>query len=187
MCALAADKLHKRAAAADDIAVAHDREGAGNLAHVRVCRDEKLFRRELGCAVEIDRLDRLVGGDEQYFGYVAVERGLDDVAAPEDVGLYCLKRVVLDGLHALHRGRVYHDVDTLERALEPLLVAYVADEKTDAFVRYLGRHLRLLEFVAGKYDNLGDRRVFEQPRDKSPAEGAGPAGHEHGLALKKIR
>ena len=54
-----------------------------------------------------------------------------DVLRPDDVGLGRLERVVLAGLDVLEGGAVEDDVDPLDRPVEPVAVADVADQEAD--------------------------------------------------------
>ena len=186
LAALAAflEERHHAAARADDVAVAHHGEARAALASQVVGRDEQLVRAQFGGAVEIDRADRLVGGERNHSLDALVQAGVDDVLGADDVGLDAFNRVVFGGGHLLEGGRVNHDIDALESAFETVAVAHVADEEAQLTVREALRHLVLLELVARIDDDAGGPMLGEQPAHECLAERAGAAGHQYRSAIE---
>ena len=124
-------------------------------------------RPRLACGLgEIER-----GGAEQHRR--ADRAGLDQVLRAQHIGLDALEGVVLGGGHDLGGGGVHHDIDVVQRAVQALAVAHVADEEAQARVlrrrEHLG-HLELLEFVAREDDDLLRVAVDDEGRPtKVPA------------------
>ena len=71
---------------------------------------EHFLRAQLGGAVEIDRVDGLVGAEREDAAHALVDGGVDDVLAADDVGLDGFERVVLAGRNLLQGGGVDDDV-----------------------------------------------------------------------------
>ena len=108
-----AEERHDRAARADHVAVAHDGEAGPVAARDVVGGDEQLVGDELGRAVEVDRVGRLVGGERDHLLDVVRQRRVDDVLRAMDVGLDALQRVVFGRRHLLERRGVDHEVDAV--------------------------------------------------------------------------
>ncbi len=123
------DRDH-RAARADHVAVAYDREARLVAACDIVRGDEELVGAELRRAVEIDRIGSLVRGKCDHLFDFVIERGLDHVLRAVHVGLDALHRVVLRGGDLLERGGVDHEVDAVHRGFQAGQVAHVADEES---------------------------------------------------------
>jgi hypothetical protein len=84
---------------------------------------------------------------------------------------------------------VNNDVDAIERPVEPVAVAHVADEVADAGVLRVGEHLPhvvLLELVAAEDDQLPRLMVPEHMLHELDAEGAGTAGNENDAIVQHI-
>src|SRR5262249_13433050 len=106
----------------------------------------------------------------------------------DDVGLDELERVVLGRRHLLQRRGVDDVVNPLEGALEPILVAHVAQEEAQdlALGAELLRHGELLELVAAEDDDPPWGGVLQQQAGQLVAERPGAAGDEDGLAAEEL-
>ena len=121
------------AAAADDVAVADDREAGGELVargRVGVALGEDLLGAELGRAVEVDRVDGLVGATARsssatLFSIAAVTT----FSAPMMLVCTASNGLYSAGRHLLQRRGVDDDVDAAHRPLETLEVADVAEQE----------------------------------------------------------
>ena len=174
------------AAAPHDVAVAHHGELDVALSLEVVGGDEKLVGTKLGGAVKVDGGGRLVGAERHHLAHPVVHGRFNEVLGAEDVGLYRLEGVVLAGGHLFEGRRVHDDIDPLQRAVQPILVAHVSDEIAD-LPKFLGRellgHLGLFQLIAGKYHHAGDFRVLQQDGfDEFLSKGTGATGNEQGLS-----
>ena len=100
------EQRHDRAARADDVAVAHRGEARRRVRGVGVGLVDDLLRGELRRAVEVDRVDGLVGRQVDGGRHVVLDRRGDDVLGAEDVRAHRLERVVLADRNVLEGGRV---------------------------------------------------------------------------------
>jgi len=110
--------------------------------------DKKFVGAELGRAVEIDRVDRLVGRQCDDFFDLLIDARVDHVFRPDHVGLDALDRIVLGDRNMLERGSMDDDINTCERTVKALGIANVADEKTQHIGREFLLHLKLFKLVA---------------------------------------
>ncbi len=113
-------------------------------------RDDLLghqFRR----AVHAQRRTGLVATQAQHPRDATVNRGVDHVLRPDDVGVNRLPRVALARLDPLHRSAVNHDADVrLARPTHAIRVPHIPDEEIQARIGKRLPHLRLLQFVAAE-------------------------------------
>src|SRR5262245_14213659 len=168
------------AAAPDDVAVAHDAEHGSPRVAVDVALDEKLLAAQLGGAVQIDRVDRLVRADPDDALDALVDGGVDDVLRPEHIGLDRLERVVLARGNLLHRGGVEDDVHPVHGALEALAIAHVADEEAERRMAHARGHLGLLQLVAAEHHEPPRVVSRQHDLDELVAERARAPGDQDG-------
>ena len=158
-------------------------------AAVTVTGDEHLVGAQLGRAVKIDGVGRLVGAEGDDAFDIVVDGAVDDVLGAEDVGFDELKRVVLGGRHLLERGGVDDEIDALHRAFEARQVAHVAEEEAELCL-LLGRevafHLELFEFIPAVHDDRRRGRVRENCAREFPAERTGAARDQHAAILQIV-
>ena len=156
-------------------------------AGVGIAGDEELVRSELGSAVEIDRAARLVGGKRHRAFHFLIDARVDQVHRAVDVRFHALERVVFGRRHDLRCRGMHHVLDAIERAVQALLVAYIADEEAHARVGAVGlRHLPLLHLVARVDDQPARLEAGEGHRQERVAEGPRPSGHEYGCAVQHL-
>ena len=148
------------------------------VAGVGVGGDEQLVGDELRRAVQIDRHRRLVGGERHNALHPGVDGALDHIHGPEHVRLDALHGIVLGNRHVLHGRGMDHRVDPAHRALEPIPIAHVTDEKTEACVGKVARHFVLLELIAAVDDNALRIVLAQDPPHEGLPEGARTARHQ---------
>ena len=185
----AAEVRQHRAAAAQHIAVAHHREARrAPAADIRTRSDKQAVGDHLSGAVQVHRVDGLVGRERKHLLHAVVECGINDVLRTVDVVLDCLKRVVLTRTHLLHRSRMHDDIDTFGCAQQARAVAYIADKEAQpcGLLLHLLRHHELLVLIARVDDQAGHLALLEDMLRKELAKGAGPACKEYRLALKWV-
>ena len=85
------------AAASRHVAVADDGKADVLRPRVGVGRDEELVGNQLGSAVKIHRVHRLVGGERHHLLYAAVQTCVDHILRSVDIGLNGLVGIVLAG------------------------------------------------------------------------------------------
>ena len=171
--ALLQEDRHHRAAAADDVAVAHAGEVRDAAGGVGVGLHDQLLGSQLGGPIEIDRVDRLVGAQRQHPPHPLINGSINDVASTDDIGLNGLKRVVLAGGNLFERGRMHHDGDPGEGPLQAGSVAHVSNEVTQAeMIQSRGAHIVLLEFVTTENNYPLWMKFFEHYLDKFLAKRA---------------
>lgn len=173
-----------RAARADHIAVAHDREARLLVAHHVVCRDEELVGGEFRRPVEIDRVRCLVGRERHHLFDACRDRRLDDVLGAMDVRLDTFHGVVFGGRHLLQRGGMDHEIDAPHRLLQAFGVAHIADEIAHLRRVELLRHFILLELVAREDDDAARLVPLDQRAGEFAAEGARAPRYQDGFILE---
>lgn len=171
-----------RAPGPHHVAVADTGEAGVEGRRVGVALDDDLLLAEFGGAVEVDRVDGLVGGEGHHLCDPGVDGAVDDVLGAEDVGLHGLEGVVLTGRHLLHGGGVDDDVDALAGPGHAGPVADVAEHVAHPTVAEAGAHLGLLELVPGVHPEGGVGVLGEHALDERVPERPGATGDEHGLA-----
>ena len=92
--------------------------------------DKQLVRTQLGGAVEVDRVDGLVGRQRDDFFDLLVDARIDDVLRADHVGLDAFDWIVFGGRNLLERGGMHDDIDARKRAVQTLAITDVADEVT---------------------------------------------------------
>ncbi len=179
------------AAAARHIAIPHDGERDISRACIGVGRDEQLVRYQLGAAVQVHRIDRLVRRQRHNPGYLRVEAGVDDIHRTVDIGLDRLSGVVFTGGNLLERRRVDDIVHTAAQCpRQSLPVAHIAD-KIAHLLRVLSEegivaHDELFEFIPGIDDDLLRMIVRQNVPGKAFAKGTGPTGDQDCFAVNDI-
>jgi hypothetical protein len=181
---LLAEHRHHAAAAADDVAVAHGREARRAAAGVRHRLREQLLGAQLGRAVEVDRVDGLVGAERERERDVVVDRRRDHVLGADHVRLNRLERVVLTRRHLLERGGVDDHVDAAGGEPHAVAVAYVTEQQPHAVVLERALELRLLELVTAEDPDRLDVVAVEHGARERGAERAGRAGDEQCFAVE---
>ena len=178
---------HHAAARAEHIAIAHHRKAGAVGAGQIVGGDENLVGGELGGAIEIDRIGGLVGGQRHDPLDPGAQARADHILRPEDIGADTFEGIVLGGGDLLHGGGMDDKVHPVQRQLQPVAVAHIADEIADEGilrVREFLLHIELLEFVAGKDDQPARLVAGDHRLDEMFAEAAGAAGDQHGFLVQ---
>ena len=130
--------------AAQHVAVARATESGPSWRRIGVTLHQQFFCAKLGCPVQVDRVDRLVGAQAQHFLDAAIDRGFDKVSGPVDIGLDRLARVVLAGRNLLQGGGMDHDVDAAHRPPHTFHVADIPQEVAETgMVETAGEHFVL--------------------------------------------
>ncbi len=180
----AAEERHDRAARPHHVAVAHDRKPRAVATGDIVGGHEQLVGSQLGGAIEVDRVGRLVRGERDDFLHLRVDGGLDHVLRAADIGLQAFERVVFGHRHMLQRRGVHDIIDAVESLAQARPIAHVADEIAHAALVEDLRHLELLQFVT-RIDDHAARLVARQHRlHELLAERPGAAGDQDRFAVK---
>ena len=114
------EKLDEAAAAADDVAVADDAYCRHPAAAVGVGRDGELLCGELRRTVEIDRLHRFVGRDQEDLPDARVYSRIDHILRSDDIRLDRFGGIIFGSGHLFERRRMHYDIDPMECAVEAL-------------------------------------------------------------------
>ena len=111
---------HHAAAAAHHVAVAHAGKAGGRAGGIGVALHEQLFGRQLGGAVQIDRVDGFVGAERHHLLDPRIQGGFDHIAAAQDIGLDRFHGIVFAGWHLFERCGMDHDVHAVHGAAQSL-------------------------------------------------------------------
>ncbi len=114
------EERNHAAARSDHIAVTHHRKARTISSRKMITRDKEFVGTQLGRAVEIDRVDRLVGRQRDDLFDPLIDARIDHVFRTDHVGLDALDRIVLGDRNLLERGSMDDDIDTCERTVEAL-------------------------------------------------------------------
>ena len=77
---------------------------------------------------------------------------------------------------------MYHDVDSIECAIQSVAIPNVSNEIADVRVAILAEvrvHLELLQLIPTEYDELLQLVPVEDDLGKPPAEGSGASSYEY--------
>ena len=131
-------------------------------ARIGVTSHKHLVRSQLGGTIQVDRAAGLIRGQGHYTLHTLVNTGVNQVHGTMHVGLDALKRVVLRRRNNLGSSSMHHVIHAIQRTVQTLLVAHVADEEahTRIVLIVLG-HVPLLHLITRKDDDLA-RVVFLQ-------------------------
>ncbi len=166
--------------AAHHVPIARTTEARIFRACIGIGLHKHLLRAQLGGAVEIDRIHRLVGRERQNATHALIDSRIDDVAAAHNVGLDRFKRVVLASRHLLERRRVHHHRHPRERPLQPLDVPHVPDEIPHAGMIEARRpHFMLLQLVAAEHHQPLRVVVAQHDLDELLPERSGPTCYQY--------
>ena len=89
------------------------------------------------------------------FFHAFVDAGVNQVHRAVDIGFHAFKRVVFGGGDDFGGGGVDNVIHAVQRAVQAVFVAHVADKKAHALVALvLFCHVPLLHFVAGENDDF---------------------------------
>src|SRR5216684_6139181 len=150
------------APAAHYVTVTRTAEARIFRARVSVGLHKHFFRAQLGGAVQIDRIHRLVGTERHNAAHALINGRINHVAAADDIGLDRFEWVVLASRHLLERRRVHDHRHARERPLQPLHVAHVSNEIPHAgMIEARRSHLMLLQLVPAE-DHQSLRLVIAQ-------------------------
>src|SRR5580658_1727650 len=150
--------------AADDVPVARTAEARVFRARVSIRLDKDFFRAQLGRAVQIDGIHRLVGAERQNTAHTLINRRINYVASAHDNCLNRFERVVFAGWHLLERRRVHHHRHARERPLQALYIPHISNEITQAgMIEARRSHFMLLQLVAA--ENRQSLRVVVAEHD----------------------
>ena len=184
---LRAEDRNDASPAAQHVAVAGATEPGSAGGRIGVALHQQFFGAEFRGAVEVDRVDGLVGAQAEHLLDAAIDRRVDDVPRPVDVGLHRFAGIVLAGRDLLQGGGVDHDIDAAHRPPHAVDVADVAEEVAEAgMIEAAGEHLVLLQLVAAEDDDLAGMVVAEEDFDALLAEGTGSAGNQDRTLLPKL-
>jgi len=139
------------AAGLHDIAVPSDRDGRLSDADL-VEGDEVLLGHQLRCAVVVDGVTGLVGGEGENARHACVHGGVADVHGAIDVGLSTLIGVGFALWNYLQGRCVDDEVDAAHGDPEAVAVADVADEEPQRRMAEIPLHLLLKMFAAAVDD-----------------------------------
>src|SRR5208282_3722381 len=149
------------AVAAHHVPVARTTE-AGIRASIRIGLHKHFFCAQFGGAIQIDRINRLVGAERQNAAHALINRRINHVAPAHDICLDRFERVVLASRHLLERRRVHHHRHARESALQPLDVPHVSNEIPHAgMIEARRSHLMLLQLVPAE-NHQSSRLVVAQ-------------------------
>ena len=116
------------APASHHVAVTRTTEARISSARIGISLHKHFFRAQLGGAIKIDRIHRLVGAERQNAAHALIDRRIDHVAPAHDIRLDRFKRIVLASRHLLERRRMHHHRHARERPLQALHVPNVSNE-----------------------------------------------------------
>src|SRR5207249_1477151 len=108
---------------------------------VRVARHEELVRAQLGRPVQVYWICCLIRAECDNSSHPCIQGGVDDVLGADHICLHKLERIVLRRWYLLEGRSVDHDVDPVESAPEPALVANVPKKEAKSPVNQGRLHL----------------------------------------------
>jgi hypothetical protein len=186
LLALLLKEWNDAATAAHDVAVTHATEAGRSGAGIRVALDEQFFRTELGRAIKVDGIHGLVRTEGQHPRHLLIDRRVDDVFCPHDVGEHRFEGIIFTSRHLFKGSGVHDDIHAMKGPLQPLAISHVAQEEAQ---RRAGRfrvklpQLVLLQFVSAENDQLLGPIFAQEDLRELSAKGACAAGDQYGLLL----
>src|SRR5208282_5028407 len=168
------------AAAAYDVPIARAAEARIFRTRISVRLHKHFLRAQLGGAIQIDGIHRLVGAERQDAAHALIKRRINYVTAAHDICLDRFERVVFASRH-LFEGRCVDDHrHARERPLQALHVPNVSDEITQAGMIEAGRpHLMLLQLVAAENYQSVRLVIAQHDLHKLLPERPGSARHQY--------
>ena len=94
-----------------------------------IARNKQLVRTELGRAIQVYRIDSLVGRQRDDLFDLLINARVDNILGTDHVGLDAFDRIVLGGRNLLQRCRMHDDIDTMQSPVQSLVVTHVADKE----------------------------------------------------------
>ena len=179
LCRLEEERNHTPARA-HHVSVADDRKAGVLRARIGVAGNEHLVGDELRRSVEVHRRTRLVCRKRHKLLHAPINAGIHKVHRPMHVRLDALKGIILRRRHNLRCRCVDDEVNTVQRAIEPFLVAHVPDEESHArIVLEELRHIPLLHLVPAVDDELLRIVPYERHRHEGVSKRTGTAGQQY--------
>ena len=142
-----------RATAACHVAVTHDGEAGVLCSHVGIGCDKQLVGYQLGSAIEVYRVNRLIGGQGYYLFHSGFQCCINDILCTVDIGFNCFIRVIFTGRYLFQSCCVDDIIHVFKSTLHTVTIPYITDEETKLVIRVIFPevilHIKLFKLVTG--------------------------------------
>jgi len=177
LCHALLEQRNDRATRAPHIAVARNRNQRFANADL-VERDKILLSHQLGRAVVIDRIARLVRRERDNSRDASVHGSIADVHCAIDISLATLVWISFAFRNDLERRRVDDKIDPAHGNPEPITIANVPDKEPEGRMIEIPLHL-LLKMLAATIDDKPPRTITQNTTSECLTKTAGSASDQN--------